>query len=109
MGKRGTTFCENAEPVSTISTPYERGTRFTVQVGFEMEFVDPAHQGQIVRRRHGLGAVDPRARQVQQRALAAHRQILAWPFDHRSSIRRAHRPGLLAKKSLSTVSWPILP
>jgi len=35
MGKRGTTFCENAEPVSTISTPYERGTRFTVQVGFE--------------------------------------------------------------------------
>src|ERR1019366_1936498 len=24
---------ENAEPVSTISTPYERGTRFTVQVG----------------------------------------------------------------------------
>jgi hypothetical protein len=40
--------------------------------------------------------------------LAAHRQILARPFDHRSSIRRAHRPGLLPKKSLSTVSWPIL-
>jgi hypothetical protein len=35
MGKRGTTFGENAEPVSTISTPYERGTRFTVQVGLE--------------------------------------------------------------------------
>jgi hypothetical protein len=43
-----------------------------VERQFEMEFVDPAHQGQIVRRRHGLGAVDPRARQVQQRALAAH-------------------------------------
>ena len=26
----------------------------------------------------------------------------------RSSIGRAHRPGLLAKKSRSTVSWPIL-
>jgi hypothetical protein len=33
MGQRGTTFCENAEPVSTISIPYERGSRFTVQVG----------------------------------------------------------------------------
>ena len=33
MGKRGTTFCENTEPTSTISVPYERGTRFTVQLG----------------------------------------------------------------------------
>jgi hypothetical protein len=37
MGKRGTTFCENAEPVSTISIPYERGTRFTVQVGYDFQ------------------------------------------------------------------------
>ena len=34
--------------------------------------------------------------------------VLAKPFDLRSSIGRAHRPGLLAKKSRSTVSWPIL-
>src|SRR5882757_5591888 len=31
-------------------------------------------------------------------------QLIAGSFDHRPSIRRAHRPGLLAKKSLSTGS-----
>ncbi len=36
MGKRGITFGENAGPVSTISTPYERGTGFTVQVGSDL-------------------------------------------------------------------------
>jgi len=40
---------------------------------FQMQFVDPAHQGQIVRLHHGMGAVDPRARHVQQRALPANR------------------------------------
>ena len=73
-----------------------------------MQFVDTVHHRQIVRPGDRLGAVDPRARQAQQHALAAHRQVLARPFDHRSSIGRAHRPGLLAKKSRSTVSWPIL-
>ena len=72
-----------------------------------MQFVDTAHHGQIVRPGDKLGAVDPRARQAQQHASAAHRQVLAKPFDHRSSIGRAHRPGLPAKKSRSTVSWPI--
>src|SRR5271156_874894 len=40
---------------------------------FQMQFVDPAHQRQIVRLRHGMGAVDSRARHVQQRALPANR------------------------------------
>ena len=70
----------------------------------QMQFVDAAHQGQIIGAYDRLGAVDPRTRQVQQRALPAHRQILARPFNHRSSSRRTHRPGLLAKKSRSTVS-----
>ena len=34
--------------------------------------------------------------------------LLEQGVDHRPSIGRAHRPGLLAKKSRSTVSWPIL-
>ena len=43
----------------------------------------------------GLGAVDPRARHAHKHAWAtARRQVLARPFDHRSSIGRAHRPGL---------------
>ena len=29
-------------------------------------------------------------------------------IEHRSAVRRAHRPDLLDKKSRSTVSWPIL-
>ena len=53
----------------------------------------------IARLGEGLGAVNPRARHAHKRALAAHRQVLARPFDHRSSIGRAHRPGLLAKKN----------
>jgi hypothetical protein len=40
--------------------------------------------------------------------LPANRQTLAWPLDHRPALGDAHRPGLLAKKSLSTVNWPIL-
>ena len=50
----------------------------------------------------------PRARHVQQFALPAHRQIRGRPLDIRPSVRRPHRPGLLAKKSRSTVNWPIL-
>ena len=57
-----------------------------VERKFEMQFVDTAHHGQIVRSGDRLGAVDPRARQAQQHALAAHRQVVARPFDHRSSI-----------------------
>jgi len=68
-----------------------------------MQFVDAAHHRQIVRPGDGLGAIDPRARHAHKRALAAHRQVFARPFDHRSSIGRAHRPGLLAKKSQV---WP---
>ena len=33
MGKRGTTFCENAIPSSTISTGCARKAPFTVQLG----------------------------------------------------------------------------
>jgi hypothetical protein len=40
--------------------------------------------------------------------LPANRQILARPFDHRPALGDTHCPGLLAKKSLSTVNWPIL-
>src|ERR1700677_3973906 len=79
-----------------------------VERQLQMQLVDPTHQSQIVRLRHRLGAVDPRARDVQQFALPAHRYAFAGSFDHRPSIRRAHRPGLLAKKSRSTVNWPIL-
>ena len=60
------------------------------------------------RRVFAVGDNARRARHAHERASAAHRQVLATPFDHRSSIGCAHRPGLLAKKSRSTVSWPIL-
>jgi hypothetical protein len=92
---------------TTFLVAFEYHPPRAIERQFEMQFVDAAHQSQIVRPCDGLGAVNPRARQIEQRALPAHRQILARPFDHRSSIGRSHRPGLLPKKSLSTVSWPI--
>ena len=61
-----------------------------------MQFVDTAHHGQIVRSGDRLGAVDPRARQAQQHALAAHRQVVARP----STIAR--RLGAL----IALASWP---
>src|SRR5476649_707420 len=51
------------------------------------------------------GAIDARTRQIQQRTLPANRQILGRPLDHRPALGNTHRPGLLAKKSLSTVNW----
>src|ERR1019366_5059153 len=56
MGKRGTTFCENAEPVSTISTPYERGTRFTVQVGSYSPLNPPNRTDAVLYVPHKKGA-----------------------------------------------------
>src|SRR5260370_1398842 len=51
---------------------------------------------------------DARTRQIQQLTWPANRQILTRPLDHRPALGDTHRPGLLAKKSLSTVNWPIL-
>ena len=48
--------------------------------------------------------VDARARHAEQRALPPNRQRLVGAVEHRSAVRRAHLPDLLAKKSRSTVS-----
>src|SRR5258708_3490406 len=73
-----------------------------------MQLVDPPHHGQIVGAGDRPGTIDARTRQIQQRTLPANRQSLARPLDHRPALGDTHRPGLLAKKSLSTVNWPIL-
>ena len=86
----------------------ERHPPRTVKRLAQIEFVDPAHQDQIFRVGLGPRAINPGARHVQQRALPPHRKIRADALDLRPSLRRAHRLGLLAKKSLSTVNWPIL-
>ena len=95
------------EPAAFL-VEFEQHPPRAVERQFEMQFIDAAHQDQIVPARLGFRPVNSGARQVQQRALPTHGQILGWMIDHRSAIGRAHRPGLLAKKSRSTVSWPIL-
>jgi hypothetical protein len=87
---------------------FERHPSRAVERQIEMQFVDAAHHGEIVRCHRGFGPVDARARQLQQFALAAHGKIIVGRVNHRPSIRRTHRPDLFAKKSRSTVSWPIL-
>jgi len=52
--------------------------------------------------------VQARARHAEKRALPPYRQRLVGAVEHRSAVRRARLPDLLAKKSRSTVSWPIL-
>ena len=87
---------------------FQRHSPRAVKRQLEMQFVDAAHQREIVRRRRGFGPVDARTRQRQQLALAPHGKIALGRINHGSSIRHAHRPDLLAKKSRSTVSSPIL-
>jgi len=72
------------------------------------QLVDAAHQRQIRLILGRDGPVNPGAGQAQQGALPAHRQHRVVAVEHRSAVRRAHRPDLLDKKSRSTVSWPIL-
>src|SRR5579875_2713244 len=72
------------------------------------QLVDPPHQDGVV----VLGArrrpIDAGACKAEQRALPAHRQRAVLAVDELAAVRGAHRPDLLAKKSRSTMSWPIL-
>jgi len=72
------------------------------------QFVDPAHQRAVVVIGRLARPIDARARHAQKRALPPNRQRLVGAVEHRSAIRSAHLPDLLAKKSRSTVSCPIL-
>src|SRR5262249_44048943 len=73
------------------------------------QLVDPPHQHEIV-------VIGGRGRSVQARSCNA--QQLALPaqrthggvaaVDEPTAVRGAHLPDLLAKKSRSTMSWPIL-
>ncbi len=87
---------------------FERHPPRAIERPLEMQFVEPPHQGQIISAGDRHRAIDARTRQIQQHALPADRQILGRPLHHRPTLGDAHRPGLLAKKSLSTVNWPIL-
>src|SRR5579883_940018 len=52
-------------------------------------------------------AIQAGARNAQQRALSADRQLLVLAVDELAAVRGAHLPDLLAKKSRSTMSCPI--
>src|ERR1700730_935917 len=86
----------NAHPPRTIK-----------RIGRE-QFVDPPHEYEIVVVGRPFRPVYARARHTKQRALAPNRQGFVRAIEHLSTIRRAHLPDLLAKKSRSTVSCPIL-
>src|SRR5262249_44984181 len=72
------------------------------------QLVHPPHQRHIVVVGWSRRPIDPRAGNLQQHALPAHRQSAMTPIHERSPVRSAHLPDLLAKKSRSTISSPIL-
>ncbi len=86
----------------------ERHSARAVERLLQIEFVDPTHQSQIVGGRLGSRPIDAGTGDVQQLALPPHRQLGSTSLDLRASRRRAHRLGLLTKKSRSTVNSPIL-
>ena len=69
--------------------------------------VDAPHRLQVVVVGRSRLAIDARARQVEHRTLPANRQLAMLAIELGSTVRRAHLPNLLAKKSFSIVSWPI--
>jgi len=58
---------------TALSIEFERHPSRAVERQFQMQFVDPPHQSQIVDVRLRLGPIDPGAGHVQQRALPADR------------------------------------
>jgi hypothetical protein len=73
----------------------------------QVKFVDPAHPREVLRaRRLGL-VVQPRARDLQQLALATDREVWQLAVDPLAPLGQRRRPSPLDKKSRSTVSSPI--
>src|SRR5215471_13770764 len=72
------------------------------------QLVDLPHQRQIVVIGGAPRPIQAGARNSKQRAPAADRQRIVLAADELTSVRGAHLPDLLAKKSRSTMSWPIL-
>src|SRR5438270_13368341 len=72
------------------------------------QLVEPTHHQQIVVVDRCCRPVDPRAGKAQKPALSTDREPAVLAIDERASVRCAHLPDLLAKKSRSTVNCPIL-
>ncbi len=70
--------------------------------------IDQTHQRQILRRLASRLIIIGGSADCQKLALANNRQVLVACLNHCTSPLDAHRPEVLAKKSRSTTSWPIL-
>src|SRR5690606_28101022 len=88
-----------AEGVGQLPAPVERV--------LQMELVDSTHQREFVGARRLRLVVQPRARDLEQLALAADGQLREPAVDHLSPLLQRRRPSPLDKKSRSTVSSPI--
>ena len=73
----------------------------------QMQFVDPAHQCQLVRRHRGSLVVRGRARQLQDLALPDNRQCVG-SVDHRFALNTPALVSAPSQQSCSSVSCPIL-
>jgi hypothetical protein len=72
----------------------------------QVQFIDAAHEPQIlVARPHGI-VIQRGARQLQELRLAGEAQSMIW-VDHRLALDPGDRPSAPAKKSFSSASWPI--
>ena len=74
---------------------------------FEMEFVHPPHDGEIGRRHRPGQVVDAAAADPERLGLLGDRQIVI-AVDHRFALSRPALPSAPDKKSLASVSSPIL-
>src|SRR4051794_1392720 len=73
----------------------------------EMQLVHPAHDGEIGRRHGSRQVIDTASANVQSLRLAGDGQVVR-PVDHRLALSSPALPSAPAKKSLVSVSSPIL-
>src|SRR5690606_42012027 len=72
-----------------------------------MQFIDPAHQGQIPWRDRTWQIIDAAPANIEHPCLLGHGQIMI-AINHRFALSRPALLSAPSKKSFSSVSWPIL-
>jgi hypothetical protein len=95
-----------ADPDAVAPQRFDHAPR-AAERRLQIERVEPAHQCQILGPGPGHRPISAGPRDTRKRALAAHRNGSVPAVDRGQTVRAAHLPDLLAKKSRSTVSWPI--
>ena len=92
---------------AALSAKMPRHRAAAVDRCFQVLLVDQAHEFQILGANRARRIVERGPAQPQQLALAGDARLAWFRLYHRFSLLAAQEPSFRAKKSFSTLSWPI--